>query len=211
MVVAFAVVPANGCLACGDTRCECGTTPTATPEFDALGRRVFRRSDSRDFMIVVEAIPGSSGTFPGAREPAVCAPGPARPDLQIQSDSRLGGGPDPECPPTGVTPGIPAFPTPEFGSSDMVTLALREFGARFDPGHTSAGEACTRDWSGEWNFLSSPPPPTPARTGVRQYCYLVDSASEFPAGDTVLTVRVSDASPTPNVGPTVQIVVRVSP
>lgn len=162
-------------------------------------------------MIIVEAEPGTSGVFPGGREPVVCAFASGRPDLQIQSSRRLGPTPEPVCPPAGVTPGIPAFPTPNFGPGDAVTLALQEFGARFDPSHTSSGDACTRDGSGEFNFLSSPPPPTPARTNVRQYCYVVDGAALFPAGDTILTVRVSDTAPTPNVGPTAQIVVRVSP
>jgi len=211
VAVAFAAVPANGCLACGDTRCECGSTPTPTPEYDGLGRRVFRPSGATGFMLVVEAVPGTSGVFPGAREPVTCSLSAGRPDLQIESARRLGTGPDLVCPLPVGTPAIPAFSPADFGPSSAVTVALQEFGARFDPNHTSAEGACTKDGSGEANFLSSPPPPTPARTNLRQYCYVVDSGASFPSGDTVLTVQVSDTAPTPNVGPTAQIVVRVGP
>jgi hypothetical protein len=209
-IVAFAAVPSTGCAACTNFLCECGSLPTPTPELDAQGRRIFRSSGGRGFLLIVEAQTGPSGASPGAFEPVVCTSA-QRPDLRIQSNRMLGVNPPLTCPPQpGITPGIAAFPTPDFGPSQAVTIALQDFGSRFDPLHTGASEACTKDGSGMFNFLSSPPPPTPPLPGVRQYCYLVDSSAQFPVGDTVLTAIVADSSAAKNVGPAAQIVVRVS-
>jgi hypothetical protein len=202
-IVAFAALRPNGCLACAAARCECGASPTPTPEFDTQGRRVFRRNTGAAFVIVVEAQSGGSGSLPGTRKPQVCASG-QRPDLQIESSHDLGSNPPIVCPPVaGVTPGVQGFPTPDFGGAQEVTNALQDFAGRFE---ASTGEAlCTYGPDGLAGFLSG------QSSGVRQYCHIVDEGTRFPSGDTVLTVQVNDSLAAPNVGSTAQIVVRVPP
>jgi hypothetical protein len=171
---------------------------------DNQGRRIFRRNTGAAFLLVVEAQTGSSGAGPGTGEPQVCTTA-QRPDLQMLPSRDLGTMPPVMCPPVpGVTPGVQGFPTPDFGPSQQVTNTLQDFAARFDPMHTTTDGACTLGPGGLPGFLSG------QTSGVRQYCHEVDLGSQFPLGDTVLTVQVRDSSAAHNIGPPAQIVVRVT-
>lgn len=173
--------------------------------FDAAGRRVYEWVDGVGFMLVVEAVAGPSGAAAGSFRPSACSTS-ERPDLQILPSRPLGSGTLRSCTPTpGEVPGIPAFPTPDFGPSDDVTTALQEFAARF-LFVVTAETACTLDRFGNPNFVSAQPP-TPPNPTTRQYCHIVSPSLRFPDGDTILTIRVLDTAGNP--GPVSQIVVRV--
>ena len=206
-VVIAALVPGNGCLACGLGNCLCGTTPTPTPALDGQGRRVFPWVDGVGFWLVVEAVAGDNDAAPGQSLPAPCSGG-GRPALEIESNRPLGDGQPPLCPPPPTPPqvsGVPGFAVPDFGSSPSVLEALQAFGSRFTV-ELFPEDACTLDGDGNPNFLSAVPP-TPVETTTRQYCYLVSPNLRFPAGDTLLTMRVADWAGV--TGPTVQVVVRL--
>jgi len=207
-VAIAALVPGNGCFACGIGNCICGGSPTPTPGYDAQGRRVFPWVDGVGFWLVIEAVAGTNGAPPSGSLPAPCTGG-GRPSLEIESNRPLGDGQPPFCPPPPTPPqvtGVPGFPVPDFGSSPAVLEALQAFGSRFTF-ELAADDACTLDGNGNPNFLSVPVPPTPVNPTTRQYCYLVSPSLRFPGGDTVLTMQVADGGGV--VGPTAQIVVRL--
>lgn len=201
-VTSFAVANGNGCACCNDPGCLCGPPPT--PLLDNQGRQIFVRPISSGFILVVEG----GGTVPSGPLPIPCSSS-QRPVLQIESSRQLGPGPTPPamCPPQapGATPtpdfttAIPAYPTPDFGPSTGVTIALQEFAHRFGTFGTGAS-ACTFDCSGNPNALN----PT---ASALQFCYLVGAGAAFPTGDTTLRARFIDGSQ--NAGPVKEIVVRV--
>ena len=141
--------------------------------------------DGVGFLLVVEAVAGTSGQAAGNFLPSVCST-EERPDLQVLSSRPLGNGTPVSCPPTpGALTGIEAFPTPDFGPGAAVTTALHDFGSRFTYVQGSDG-ACTFDRFGNPNFVSADPP-TPVTPTTRQFCYTVSPFLRFPPGDTVLT------------------------
>ena len=197
--------------------CEflCQATPTHTPSFDEAGRQIFERGQGR-FILVVEAKRGSSNRNPGScigpdsgppcPVPAGAPPGfdPARPDVHGMFDRNLGDG-NPEVCDTGTPPeggGIPGFPVERFfGPEPDITAAEQDLSCKFEnKGVTSSGDACTRNVNGLPSFQGV--------GTVRQYCFQVPTASQFPPGDTVVAVQVRDDRG--NLGPRKEIVIRVT-
>jgi hypothetical protein len=203
-------------------------TPTATPRpgadvtfiglarindvvIDPIGTTsqgwpIYRRSLGYLFNVVVEAKPGPSRRPVGlsafnydAGDPSV------RPDLEIIVSRPLGNGSaavcDNELPLIG---GVPA--SSSFDFTPMISGAISDFGCRFvngsgAPGGRSSGEACTASPDGEFR-------PVNAMTTV-QFCAGIAEPFGFAIGDTVVTVRVRDASGIP--GPPASMVVRIGP
>lgn len=200
----FGPVNQDGCPFCCEFQCQ--LTPTPGPEFDGLGRRVYRRSEGT-FMLVVEAglgtslrAAGSEGVFNGRTvDPITHASG--RPSLQVLADRNLGNGTlqvDCRTMPLG---GVKSFPGRlHFPGDSDVTTGLTDMACRFELA-ASASTACTRNRNGDFAFLS-------AGTN-RQYCFQVPEVAKFPIGDTVLAVQLRDTSG--NLGPRQEIVVRVDP
>lgn len=186
----------DGCPDC--CQFSCRLTPTPTPEFDGLGRRVFQRSSGRFQMIVEGGLglslrpPSTGGTR--KNDSVQSLGGFSRPGLQVTFDNDLGdgsffvecGGPD--------TGGIPS----SIGLSEaQITNAMIETACRFEWVPESA--PCTRDRFGTFSTLSED-------TEI-QYCFQVTEAAEFPAGETVVQIRLMDSAG--NLGPVEEIVVRV--
>ncbi len=197
----FGLTRTNGCVACDEEQCICGTTPTPTPFFDDGGRRIYEVAIDSGFLLVVEAQPGSSGEPVGEFVPP---PFPGqRPDLQIQSNRNLGNGSTAICdvePPSDG--GVPAIPTPNFDPAPGVNDALTDFACRFEA--LSPGNPCTLNSNGSPATVS---PSLPVNS--KQFCYIVATSASFPTGDTILSVRVRDEDG--NDGNVEQIVVRVLP
>ena len=105
------------------------------------------------------------------------------------------------CPPdTSITPGIEAFPTPNFSSSPDVITALQQFAHEFLY-VSSSGNACTLGLKGDFSFLSL----NPNDVNGRQYCAQVSGSTGFSAGATILTAQLQDGSK--NIGPPAQVVI----
>lgn len=169
--------------------------------------RVFTVRDERAGIIVVEGFPKPGSPSVGTSLVAQSATSPYdRPDLQIQSNNKLGPGSTASCVINGI---IPAIPTPAFTDGDAaITNALKVFACRFATQVPST--ACTRDPFGNPSIVN------PLSTA--QFCDAVDTLQRFPVGDTLLTVQLRDDPPpagpggaSPNFGPTAQIIVRVLP
>ena len=200
----FGVVDQDGCPFCCEFSCR--LTPTPTPEVDAHGRRVFRRS-SGNFLVVAEAgigtsrrQPGSEGVFTGSSVQPITGPS-GRPSLQALSNRNLGKGVlgvDCRSVPDG---GVKGFPDEmDFPSDPDVTTELIDMACRFELQPASMS-ACTRNRFGDFAFLA---PGT-----ARQYCFQVPGAARFPFGDTILALQFLDTNG--DVGPRQEIVIRVSP
>lgn len=185
----------DGCVFCCELGCQ--TTPTPTPAFDGLGRRVFE-TVSGQFMLVVEGVRGPSGMPPGNS----LLPGfDGRPDLQIQNTRNLGNGSLAVCdtqPPNAG--GVPGITPPNFALGNaFVTNVLNDFACRFEA--FSRVNPCTRsDASGESRTMDP--------GADVQFCDIVARVAMFPPGESVLTARLRDQLG--NLGPTAQIVVRVA-
>ncbi|MBP1684204.1 MAG: Thermophilic serine proteinase precursor [Deltaproteobacteria bacterium] len=195
-VLAFVVVPANGCYWCADDNCNCGGVPTPTP-YTGQGPQVFAWPVGSGMKLVIET------------NVAVPTPNPfgcAGPGLQVESTNQLGTSATALCSggsfDSTYRGSIPAVPIPHFDSPDVVD-ALQSFATSFTT-YTSSGW-CTPDPTGfpyegrtiasgtTLQFCTYPPAVTPYQ--------------RFPAGDTLLTARLVNAAGTP--GPTKQIIVRV--
>ncbi|MDX2169060.1 MAG: dockerin type I repeat-containing protein [Deltaproteobacteria bacterium] len=203
-VVRYAgAIDQDGCPSC--CQFSCLLTPTPTPEVDALGRRVFRRT-SGQFLLVVEAGPGTSNRQPGSEGvvsggtevPIAHASG--RPSLQVQSQRKLGNGSaaiDCRTIPLG---GVPGFPNLDFAATSAVTTGLIDMACRFEY-FSASSVACTRNRYGDFAFLGS--------GSSRQYCFAVKNVDEFPDGVNVVAVQLRDVSG--NLGPKKEFVVIVEP
>ena len=200
----FGPVNQDGCAFCCEFNCQ--RTPTPTPEYDGVGRRVFRRHEGT-FLLVVEAglgtslrVPGSEGVFSGrVVDPISHVSG--RPSLQVLADHNLGNGTlavDCRTVPLG---GVRAFPGRlSFPADADVTTGLKDMACRFEMASSSAS-ACTRNRHGDFSFL------VPGTS--RQYCFQVPEVAKFPIGDTILALQLRDT--VGNLGPRQEIVVRVDP
>ena len=199
-VVFFGVADNGYCLFCCHDSCI--NTPTPTPAFDDLGRRVFEVGPQ--FVIVVEGVAGASGNAPAMS----LQPGPpdGRPDLQIENTEDMGTGPTkgstqvcdtgPISAGGGGVPGInPASFDP---SSQFITDALNDFACRF--GVFSPGVPCT--------FVDNTGEPKLVAGGTVQFCDGVAFNAQFPLGLSILTVKLRDGFG--NTGPAAQIVLHVS-
>lgn len=195
----FAPVNQDGCPFCCEFLCQ--RTPTPTPEFDGHGRRVYRRPTGQ-FMLDVEAGPGTSNRQPGA-EGVFVSGGVAgitnpsgRPSLMLLSEHNLGNGtPQVDCR-TIPLGGVQGHPPLDFNAD--VTTSLVDMACRFEYVNT-ASFACTRDRFGNFAFLGS--------GTTRQYCFQVSALTLFPVGDTILALQMLDTSG--NLGPRQEIVIRV--
>jgi hypothetical protein len=196
---AFGTADQDGCPFCCEFICQ--GTPTPTPEIDAQGRRVFRRTTGQ-FMLFVEAgpgpsnrQPGSEGVFSGGALNGVVDPS-GKPSLMMLSQRNLGNGsPQVDCR-TAPLGGVQGQPGLDFNAN--VTDALVDMACRFELVTSSAG-ACTRDRSGNFAFTAS--------GTTRQYCLQVPAVARFPEGDTVLAAELRDL--TGNIGERKEIVIRV--
>jgi len=194
-VTFFGIASTDGCLACNVPSCTCAGTPSPTPAFDGQARRVFLTAGGRA-LIVVEAKPGSSGAKVGSN--LLADPSLQRPDLQIENSRDMGAGSAAVCDIGPGSGGVPGIDPPNFGPGQFYTNALADFACRFS--FHLAGSPCTLNKNGLDSILG----PIPA---TAQFCDQVSTTAAFPDGDSVLTVQVADIRG--NLGPTVQVVVRV--
>jgi len=120
-----------------------------------------------------------------------------RPDLQIQASRNLGNGSTAVCDTT--QGGVPGIDPPRFDEGNpTITNALLDLACRFQA--LTANEPCTLlDPSREHKRVHP--------DASTQFCSPGSGRTTFPAGDTVVTVRLRDT--TGEVGPPTQIVVRV--
>ncbi|MBX3024339.1 hypothetical protein KF840_05455 [bacterium] len=203
-VVRFAgPVNQDGCPFCCEFSCQ--RTPTPTPEIDAQGRRVFRRSTGQ-FLMVVEAglgtsnrQVGSEGVFSGNTLVAISDPS-SKPSMMMLSERKLGNGsPQIDCR-TLPLGGVPGFSALDFNAGSAVTTALADMACRFEFAQSSQF-ACTRNRYGDFAFLSS--------STARQFCAQIGNAAAFPTGRTTVAVQLRDTSG--NLGPRYEFVVVVDP
>lgn len=201
-VVRFAgPVNQDGCAFCCEFSCR--LTPTPTPEIDGQGRRVFRRA-SGQFLLIVEAGPGTSNRQPGSE--GVVSNGAllgishpsGQPSLQVLSSRDLGDGSasfDCRMLPFGGVPGMPAL---DFDAGGLTRDALVEMACHFELTQ-STSLACTRNRFGDFAFL--------AAGTSRQYCFPTSLSTAFPSGSTTVAIRLRDTNG--NLGPPHEIVIVV--
>lgn len=164
---------------------------------------IYQRPFGFGFQLVVEALPGTSQRSVGESTQNT-AGGP--PDLQIQATRDLGNGSTAVC--DGLSPtfgGVPGIDPPQLGDPDAIENALNDFGCRFIDGTgavvgRSCSESCVRFTDTDFECVSS--------QLALQFCALVDTPLRFPAGDTLLTVRVRDVVGT--LGAPAQLIVRIA-
>jgi len=193
-----------------------GTTPDGWP--------IYARQTGTSFSIVVEGKPGPSGASvgPAAYAAAQC-PTPAAafavrddqsaaqstltafPDLQIEVSQPLGNGSSAVCdnsPPT--EGGVPAINPPSFAPTQTDINTINDLGCRFVNGSgmpcaRGTTESCVLLPTGNFSFVDP--------SSSVQFCGLMSSILQFPAGDTVVTARLRDLHG--NTGPAAQLVVRI--
>ncbi len=167
------------------------------------GVNFFVRPVGAAFSIVVEGKPGASGAALGVS--TYQADLTDFPDLQILASRDLGNGSTDVCDRTAPTlGGVPAGAPPDF-SAAQIAMA-NDLGCRFVDGAgeslgRGSNDACVQYDNGDFGFAD------PAKQPMLQYCAPVDRSFEFPAGDTLLTVRLRDQSG--NVGAPRQLIIRV--
>lgn len=167
------------------------------------GWPIYVRSLGSAFSLVAECKPGPSRQPCGNSSFNEADPAFQRPDLQIIVSRPLGDGSTLICdnrPPE--IGGVPA--SPNFTEATAINGAINDLGCRFVDGAgnylgRSGGEACTLFASGDYHFVA-------AGTAL-QFCARVDSALEFPPGDTLVTVRFRDRAGA--TGPPATLVIRV--
>lgn len=171
---------------------------------DPHGVPVFERPFGFGFSLVVEARHGSANRPVGNR--AYDESG--TPDLQVQATRPLGDGSAAVC---DVGPidfgGVPAVDPPQLETSAAIVDALNDFGCRFIDGTGQpVGRACplgcVRFETGEFGCQSGD-------QADMQFCAPVSMPLTFPAGDTLVTVRVRDEAG--NLGAPAQLIIRVAP
>ena len=198
-ILAFVMVPANGCYWCADENCNCGGVPPPTPH-TGPDPQVFTWPSGSGMKLVIEtnvAVP-TPNSF-------ACV----NPSVQVESTNRLGPDPTALCSAAGFDPSgqyrnsIPAIPTPTFDLTPEISYALQSFATTFTT-YTPAGW-CTPDPTGfpyEGRTIAS--------GTTLQFCTYPPGVTPYqrcPAGDTLLTARLLNSSGTP--GPTKQIIVRI--
>jgi hypothetical protein len=172
------------------------------------GWPIYERAFGFAFSLVIEAKPG-----PGRPVRAVglnafrsdLSNPSVRPDLEIIVSRPLGDGSLAVC--DDMLPligGIPA--STSFDQTQNISNAINDLACRFVngsglPGGRRAAEACTVFGDGEFAFVD--------QTSTVQFCALIAEPFSFPLGDTVVSVRVRDATGQP--GPPASFVVRVTP
>jgi hypothetical protein len=114
----------------------------------------------------------------------------------------MGNGNNPVCSPGGsynVNGGIPGINPPDFTPTTDIINTLQSFAIWFT--YQSPGYACTAaPGGGSWAYVNS--------AATAQFCDQMSAPQAFPVGDSLLTAQLMDMGG--NVGPTAQIIVRVS-
>lgn len=166
--------------------------------------RIYRRPFGSGFSLVVEARPGVSGRPVGKST----FDGGGCPDFQIQVTRNLG-----ENPTTAVCDnlppdagGVPGISPPRLDDTFETCERLNDLGCRFADGlgnpvgrNCNNEQGCVRFDSGDFGCV--------APDATAQFCGFVSKTIEFPAGDTLMTVRARDNQG--NLGPAAQMIVRV--
>jgi hypothetical protein len=164
---------------------------------------IYQPSFGYGFSIVVEAksgptrVPVAKSTFSSG----------SAPDLQIQVTRALGDGSTIVCDDTPpILGGVPAINPPTFSNDPTITDRLNDLGCRFiDGSGAKIGRACTESTAcvlgTDGQFACAEP------DSSVQFCGFIGQILAFPAGDTLVTVRVRDLQGA--VGPAKQLIVRV--
>lgn len=169
---------------------------------------VYQRPFGLGFTLIVEARRNREGG--PLTDATTFVPGDV-PDLQIQVTRPLGNGSAAVCD-NEVTNfgGVPGIDPPQLEDPAAIADQLNDLGCRFldGVGDTLArpcGLGCVRFESGEFGCVSDPE----GSLGTRQFCGQISGAIEFPAGDTLVSVRVRDQAGL--LGPPAQLIVRIAP
>ena len=165
---------------------------------------IYQRPFGFGFRLVVEARRGTVGVPPGDD---TFADG-GTPDLQVQVTRPLGNGSTAVC--DVIAPdfgGVPAIDPPRFDTSPAVLDALNDLGCRFVDGTglpmaRTCALSCVKNTNSDYACIH------PLDTEA-QFCALIDAPLEFPAGDTLVTVRVLDEAG--NLGAPARLILRVQP
>ncbi|MDX2166023.1 MAG: hypothetical protein SF182_03135 [Deltaproteobacteria bacterium] len=177
--------------------------PLRPDAIDEHGRAVFIRPHGQGFTLVVEARQGVERGRIGA---TTYRPD-GQPDLQILVSRPLGDGGAAVCENDGIRGGVPAMPDLSFSSDPAVVAAMNDLGCRaYD--RQALPRPCTRAPLSDdtpFDFVRNR---SPILSEV-QYCLPIARAWSFPAGDTIVAVRVLDVRGTP--GTIEEMVVRVIP
>jgi len=181
---------------------QSGTTTSGIP--------VFNRVSGSGFSIVVEGKPGPNGKAVGtsAYESGLTS----FPDLEVEVSRPLGDGSLAVCDVPGTpapTPqpagGVPAIDPPSFQPTQANIDTVNDLACRFiDGGGAPFGrgpsESCVKvEPTEDYVFANS--------TSTIQFCGFMTGVTDFPAGDTTVTVRLRDVDGNP--GPTAQLVIHV--
>jgi hypothetical protein len=125
------------------------------------------------------------------------------PNLQIESSQNMGDASNPVCSPNGaynLNGGIPGIDPPDFTATPDIINALQSFAKWFQ--YYAPGAACTKAPDGTCCAYVKP------SLSQVQFCDQMSLPQAFPPGESLLTVQLTDTGG--NVGPTAQIIVRVS-
>ncbi len=169
------------------------------------------------FHIVVEGAPGPDRAGVGrcaigTTDEGNCTPDPGSfPDLQIEASNPLGNGSPAVCdisgPNAGGVPGI--FP-PDFSPTQTIINTVNDFACRFLDGSGAPVGRAACDGCVSGTCPGCPEGQCYANSASRmQFCTAIQSADQFPVGDTLVTVRLRDVNG--NVGAPAQIIIHVGP
>ncbi|MFI5395691.1 MAG: hypothetical protein ACHQ9S_09170 [Candidatus Binatia bacterium] len=148
------------------------------------------------FMLVVEGKPGLSGYEPARRIFAYVPGDPTvRPDLEIETTRNMGDGSPAVCDRTRPNiGGIPGINPPSFRETQRISDAINDLACRFET-FIQSDSSCTQDKNGDYSFVE--------KESTTQFCMIVARAWAFPAGETLLSVRLRDSEGNP--GPVKQM------
>ncbi len=157
---------------------------------DRRGIPTYASAVGSGFILVVEAKPGASGLQPARRVFAYVPGDPkSRPDLEIEATRDMGDGSREVCdrsrPKIG---GIPGINPPSFAETQRVSDAINDLACRFET-FVESDSSCTQAKNGDYSFVS--------KESTTQFCMIVARAWAFPAGETLLSVRVRDSDGNP--------------
>lgn len=173
-------------------------TPVGTT---ADGVPIYESSYGFGFSLVVEALSG--GADPPVGTSSFSTDVSQLPDLQVEVSQPLGDGSTAVCDDTAPHfGGVPAVTPFDFSAPEAP--AINDLGCRFKDGQGHpigriGADACTQFADGQYRFVNA--------TSRIQFCGFVDAPLSFPAGDTVVAVRVRDIAGKTSV--VAQLVIRI--